>query len=158
MRLIIDDIVGIILLTFVFGFTAGTEEVNSEMFLLIGKIFLFFIFAILAGLFILKPFFFNLKKLLLENSVLSLAIVTLFLYSWFAEKAGLAAITGAYCAGLFLGQTDYKLEIRNGISNTGKAFFVDVFFVSIGLEFNLLQVGSNTTFILLFVLFSLMGK
>jgi Kef-type K+ transport system membrane component KefB len=128
------------------------------MFLLIGKIFLFFIVAILAGLFILKPFFFNLKKLLLENSVLSLAIVTLFLYSWFAEKAGLAAITGAYCAGLFLGQTDYKLEIRNGISNTGKAFFVDVFFVSIGLEFNLLQVGSNTTFILLFVLFSLLGK
>jgi len=155
---IIDDIVGILLLTFVFGLSTDGDVAKSQLFFSIGKIFIFFVVAILFGLFFIRPFFTNVKKLLLENSVLSLAIVTVFLYAWFAEQTGLAAITGAYCAGLFLGQTEYKHSIRTGVSNTGKAFFVDIFFVSIGLEFNLFKIEAQPLFLILFVVFAVVGK
>jgi Kef-type K+ transport system membrane component KefB len=155
---IIDDIVGILLLTFVFGLTAGSAKAGSDISISIIKIAAFFLVSFLFGIFILQPFFLNLKKLLLNNVVLSLAIATAFLYSWFAEMTGLAAITGAYFAGLFLGQTHHKNAVQIGITNIGKSFFVDVFFVSIGLQFNLFDIEAEPLFLLSFVVLAIAGK
>jgi len=155
---IIDDIVGILLLTFIFGIISGTGESGSGLTVSIIKIIGFFIVASIIGVFILKPFFFNLKKILLDNVVISLAIAVVLLYSWLAEMAGLAAITGAYFAGLFLGQTQHKHAINIGITNIGKSFFVDVFFVSIGLQFDLFEIEAKPIFLLLFILLAIFGK
>ena len=154
---IIDDIIGIMLLTIVFGLMGGSGD-STGIFISFGKIVLFFVIAIFAGMFLLKSFFHNLRKFLLDNSVVSLAISVLLLYSWFAEEAGLAAITGAYFAGLFLGQTEYGNTIRGGISSVGKSFFVDVFFVGIGLEFNLLELNAEPLFLILFTILAILGK
>ncbi|MBC8416324.1 MAG: cation:proton antiporter [Candidatus Cloacimonetes bacterium] len=155
---IIDDIVGILLLTFIFGLTAGSAKAGSTISISLIKIAVFFLVSFLFGIFILQPFFLNLKKLLLNNVVLSLAIATAFLYSWFAEMTGLAAITGAYFAGLFLGQTHHKNAVQTGITNIGKSFFVDVFFVSIGLQFNLFDIEAEPIFLLSFVVLAIAGK
>ena len=155
---IIDDIVGILLLTFIFGLTAGSLKAGSAISISLVKIAIFFLVSFLFGIFILQPFFLNLKKLLLNNAVLSLAIATAFLYSWFAEMTGLAAITGAYFAGLFLGQTHHKHAVQTGITNIGKSFFVDVFFVSIGLQFNLFDIEAEPLFLLSFVALAIAGK
>lgn len=154
---IIDDIVGILLLTIVFGLIGGVEN-SGEILLSFGKIIGFFIAAVVIGKFFVKSFFNNLRKFLLDNSVVSLAIAILMFYSWFAEEAGLAAITGAYFAGLFLGQTEYSNPIRNGISAVGKSFFVDIFFVGIGLEFNLLKLDAEPLFLILFTVLAILGK
>ncbi|MCD4819070.1 MAG: cation:proton antiporter [Candidatus Cloacimonetes bacterium] len=155
---IIDDIVGILLLTFIFGTFAGSAESGSTIILSTGKIILFFVITTLFGMFILKPFFLNLKKILLDNVVVALAIAIVLLYSWFAERTGLAAITGAYFAGLFLGQTHHKHTVQIGISQIGKSFFVDVFFVNIGLAFNLFSIEAHPVFLLLFVILAILGK
>ena len=154
---IIDDIIGILLLTIVFGLVGGDGN-TSGIYLSFGKIIVFFVVAIVIGMFVLKSFFINLRKFLLDNSVVSLAIAILLFYSWFAEEAGLAAITGAYFAGLFLGQTDYGNSIRSGVSTLGKSFFVDVFFVGIGLEFNLLELNAEPLFLILFTILAISGK
>ena len=155
---IIDDIVGILLLTFIFGLIAGSTKTGSVISISLVKIAVFFLVSFLFGIFILQPFFLNLKKLLLNNVVLSLAIATAFLYSWFAEMTGLAAITGAYFAGLFLGQTHHKHAVQTDITNIGKSFFVDVFFVSIGLQFNLFDIEAEPLFLLSFVVLAIAGK
>ncbi|MCD4797125.1 MAG: cation:proton antiporter [Candidatus Cloacimonetes bacterium] len=152
---IIDDIVGIILLTFIFGLTTG--EGSTITFSII-KIVSFFVIAFLFGMFILQPFFLNLKKILLDNVVVSLAISAVFLYAWVAEMTGLAAITGAYFAGLFMGQTHHKHAVQTGITNIGKSFFVDVFFVNIGLGFNLFDIKTEPLFLLGFVLLAIFTK
>ena len=154
---IIDDIVGILLLTFVFGLT-GSGADGSTLTISLVKIVAFFVISFAFGLFVLQPFFLNLKKILLDNVVISLAISVVLLYSWFAEMAGLAAITGAYFAGLFLGQTQYKLPVQTGITNLGKSFFVDVFFVNIGLEFNLFDIEAEPIFLFSFVFLAIVGK
>lgn len=155
---IIDDIVGILLLTFIIGLTAGSTGENSGIALSIVKIIGFFIISFIFGLFILQPFFLNLKKILLDNVVVSLAIAVVLLYSWFAEKAGLAAITGAFFAGLFLGQTHHKHAVQTGITSIGKSFFVDVFFVSIGLQFNLFEIDAHPVYVIVFILLAIVGK
>ncbi len=155
---ILDDIVGILLLTIIFGLTLNVGSGSSNLIIPIVKIIGFFVLVIGIGFFLLKPFFLNLKKLLLDNVVLSLAIVVLLIYSWFAEITGLAAITGAYFAGLFIGQTEYKHSIQEGVSVLGKAFFVDVFFVGIGLEFNLFDLKAEPLFVIAFVFLAIFGK
>jgi Na+:H+ antiporter len=155
---IIDDIVGILLLTFIFGSVANGSDSNSTIFLSIGKIVIFFVIATIFGMFILKPFFLNLKKILLDNVVVALAISMVLLYSWFAEKTGLATITGAYFAGLFLGQTHHKHAVQIGISQIGKSFFVDVFFVNIGLAFNLFSIEAHPFFLIIFVMIAIFSK
>jgi Kef-type K+ transport system membrane component KefB len=155
---ILDDIVGILLLTIIFGLTINVGSGSSSLIIPIVKIIGFFVLVIGIGFFLLKPFFLNLKKLLLDNVVLSLAIVVLLIYSWFAEITGLAAITGAYFAGLFIGQTEYKHSIQEGVSVLGKAFFVDVFFVGIGLEFNLFNLKAEPLFVIAFVFLAIFGK
>jgi len=155
---IIDDIVGILLLTFTFGFISGSGGLQNSFAMSLFKIMIFFVIVFLVGRFILKPFFLNLKKLLLDNVVISLAIAVVLLYSWLAEMAGIAAITGAFLAGLFLGQTNYKHKVQTEIANIGKSFFVDVFFVSIGLQFNLFELKTEPLFLVIFVSLAIFGK
>jgi Kef-type K+ transport system membrane component KefB len=155
---IIDDIIGILLLTIIFGISTGVGESSANIWLQLGKILLFFVLAFLGGVYLLKPLFLNLRKLLLDNVVVSLAVGVVMLYAWFAESTGLAAITGAYFAGLFLGQTEYKLNIKDGVSALGKSFFVDVFFVGIGLEFNLFEIEAEPMTVGIFIFLALFGK
>jgi Kef-type K+ transport system membrane component KefB len=154
---IIDDIVGILLLTVVFGIAGGDAE-NPVLLLSITKILAFFVISFAVGIFILKPFFLNLKRVLMDNVVISLAIAVVLLYAWFAERTGLAGITGAYFAGLFIGQTQHKHAVQEGIAKVGKSFFVDVFFVNIGLQFNLLEIEAEPLFLLIFILLAVFGK
>jgi len=155
---IIDDIVGILLLTFIFGLSSGVSGSGSTLTISVVKIVAFFIIAFAFGIYVLQPFFLNLKKILLDNVVISLAIAVVLLYSWIAEMTGLAAITGAYFAGLFLGQTHHKHAVQTGITNIGKSFFVDVFFVNIGLGFNLFDIEAEPFFLLGFVVLAVLAK
>lgn len=155
---IIDDIVGIMLLTIIFGFALQGGTGSTSLFLPIIKILLFFIVIIALGMFLIKPLFQNLQKLLMDNVVLSITIAIVLTFAWLAEETGLAAITGAYFAGLFIGQTEYKHSIQEGVSVIGKSFFVDVFFVGIGLEFDLLKLEAEPFFLFIFVILSISGK
>ncbi len=159
---IIDDVVGILLVTFLFGMSLGHSgglHMPGVAFLhSIGKIVGFFAVIFLFGFFVLKPFFLNIKKFYLETAVLSLTISLIFVYAWLAEQAEIAAITGAYFAGLFVGQTKYKHSIQEDISTVGKSFFVDVFFVNIGLGIHLFKLRTDPIFLLLFVFLAMAGK
>lgn len=155
---IIDDIVGILLLTIIFGITSNVGGSPNGIYIQLGKIGLFFVLTIFGGYFLLKPFFLNLQKMMLENVAVSLAIAVVMLYAWLAESTGLAAITGAYFAGLFLGQTDYKNKVHEGISELGKSFFVDVFFVGIGLEFDLFEIETEPFVVISFIVLAILGK
>ena len=155
---IIDDIIGIFLLTLIFSFASSSGGGGKEIMFFLLKMGLFFLTIALIGIYFIKTFFSNLKKLLMENSVLSISIGILLFFAWFAEFSGLASITGAYFAGLFLGQTNYKRTISEGTKNIGSSFFVDVFFVSIGLGFNIFKIDASAIFLIGFLLLAIGGK
>ncbi len=156
---IIDDVIGILIITFIFGLAVkeGSEGAGGVL-VSLGKIFGFFLVSVLAGLFVIKPLFSNFKRIFPKNPVIPIVIMFLFLYAYLAELSGIAAITGAYLAGLFLGQTEYREFINEGISTISKSFFTDVFFVSIGLGHNIFSLEIDLWYVLVFVILAIAGK
>ncbi|HEY5669675.1 MAG TPA: cation:proton antiporter, partial [Anaerolineales bacterium] len=72
---------------------------------------------------------------------------------------GMAAITGAFLAGLLLARTRLKERIDTGIATISYAIFVPIFFVNVGLSANarLLTVDTAWFFILITIL-AIIGK
>ena len=57
------------------------------------------------------------------------------IYAWTAEHwGGLAAITGAYIAGLMVARTEISDHATESMNKIAYAFFIPVFFVVVGLR------------------------
>ena len=151
---IIDDVIGILMLTFVFGLHGG----DNNIILSIAKILAYFVVSFLVGFFLFKPIIRFTKRLNVESGVVTVALALCFFFAWAAEKSGMAEITGAYIAGLFLGQTRFKRTISEGIETLGQSFFVAIFFINIGLETHLENISGNPLFIILIIFFAITGK
>ncbi len=155
---IIDDVIGILLITVIFAVFSKGEVSEGSQFLPFLKIIGFFVIVYLFGKYLVPGLFNNLKRLLLEQSVTTLAIAFIFVFAWLAEYAELAAITGSYFAGLFLGQTQQHHKISSNVEIIGKALFIDIFFVGIGLQFDLLDMKLNIWFLIVFNLLAIFSK
>jgi Kef-type K+ transport system membrane component KefB len=71
----------------------------------------------------------------------------------------MAAITGAFFAGLWLGRTQEKERIQNSISTIAYGIFVPVFFINIGLSVNArMLVGESGLLMLVIVVVAVIGK
>jgi Kef-type K+ transport system membrane component KefB len=80
-------------------------------------------------------------------------------YAWAAEYVGaVAAITGAYVAGVLIAQTEFKKEIDGGIHPLAYSIFVPVFFISIGLQANGRMLGDRVAFTLALVAVAVVAK
>jgi Kef-type K+ transport system membrane component KefB len=70
-----------------------------------------------------------------SEAVMSLAIISALLLAWAAEAmGGVAAITGAFIAGVALASSRGKETIERGLHTLNYAFFVPLFLVGIGLS------------------------
>ncbi|MFJ7725779.1 cation:proton antiporter [Neobacillus sp. NPDC097160] len=127
---VIDDVVVIIALAFLMSMAGG--DVNLT--LVIVKKVLFF-----AGAFFIAwkvvPWVLNkFAPLKVTESLLSAALIICFLFAYVAELTGVAAIIGAYIAGVAISQTKFKHEIFEKVETIGYSIFVPVFFTSIGVK------------------------
>jgi len=99
------------------------------------------------------------STLAVSQAVLSAGLVLMFVYAWAAEYVGgVAAITGAYLAGVLIAQTDFKREIDAGIHPLTYSIFVPLFFISIGLEANARELGPRAMFTVVLVLVAIVAK
>lgn len=145
---IIDDVLGIIVLTIVSNLSAsstgadvatGTSSTATMAILLtVGKTILFFVLAMGLGVLINKFF----KKVFANHNnsqrVAIYGLALCFGLAFIAEKFfGIADITGAYCAGVMLCNLQSRDYIGKKVDSTGYMFFGPIFFASIGLKTNL---------------------
>ena len=102
----------------------------------------------------------RIKKLPITEGMLAWAIVVTLLYAWAAEAIGqLAAITGAFIVGIFLGRSAQRHEIAASMHTLAYAFFVPLFLVSIGLHADIRQLSpAMIGFIILFVVIAMLSK
>lgn len=128
---IIDDVIGMIVLTFVTGMkTPGTSPVK-----VIVSTALFFVFSVIAG-FIVYKIFRIIDNKYSKNRVLSVFAMSLcFIMAFLAEKLfGIADITGAYVAGIMLCNLRDAEYIDKKIEVESYLFFTPLFFASIGIK------------------------
>jgi len=152
---IIDDVMGIIVLT-VISALIGSQD--AHIMIALGKLLLFFIVSIFLGVLVIRPYLHVTKKLKSDHATVAIAIGLMFIFSSLAEQCGLAAITGAYMAGLLVGNTSLKREVLHGFNVIGQSFFIAIFFVNIGLEASLQSIHSSILFVTLFILAAILTK
>lgn len=132
---VIDDILGIIVLTVITGFADPSVKPIRVM----GNIALFFVFIAIIGIIFYKAFQ---KMDIIWSNHRRLAIVSLafcFILSYIAEVFfGIADITGAYFAGIILCNIlDLREYVAKKINIMNYMFFAPIFFSSIGIKTNL---------------------
>ncbi len=156
---VIDDVIGILLLSFVVAFarTEGRVDLASAG-LVLGRMIAFFALAILLGR-SFRAVARWAERLRVSQGLLGIVLAVAFAYAWLAEFAGgVAAITGAYLAGVLFARTPFKAKIDAGIHPVTYSLFVPVFFVAIGLEANARALGARVAFTLALVAVAIVAK
>ena len=81
------------------------------------------------------------------------------LFAWTSEAfGGMAAVTGAYLAGLLIGRTEIAQRVNTGASALGYAFFIPLFFVGIGLEAQASSLGAMPLFTISLIVIAVFSK
>ncbi len=124
---VIDDILGIILLAFVLGIESLMDAVWISV-----RIAVFFLIFLILGLRIIDKILDLGERIHLPKAFLSIALSILLIYSFFADRAGISGIIGAFIAGILIGQTVRSHKIANDVKTVGYGFFIPLFFVWVG--------------------------
>lgn len=153
---IIDDVIGIIVLTFVIGF----KNPQSNPGKVVISTILFFIFAFIVGTLFYKLFAYIDNKYPHTRRIPIMSLALCFFFAYAAEKFfGIADITGAYVAGIVLCSVRDSKYIEEKMEVNSYILFGPVFFASIGLKTNIDNIDASILlFSLGFVLVALVTK
>ena len=153
---IIDDVIGIIVLTFVIGF----KNPDSKPSTVVINTILFFVLAVGVGFISYKIFKWIDKRYPHTRRIPIAGLAYCFIMSYVAEQYfGIADITGAYVAGIILCSINDYEYIERKIDINSYMLFGPVFFASIGLKTDLNDVtGGILLFAVGFVIVGLISK
>jgi Kef-type K+ transport system membrane component KefB len=144
---VIDDVMGLVILAGVTGVIAAANSGDTLSYVDIGvaltEAVAFLVASIVLGLY-LSPALFSLASRLQSHGVLlALGLAFCFLLSWLAAAVGLAAIVGAFAAGLILEDVHYRDFVSRGergleeLIHPISSFLVPIFFVLMGMRTDL---------------------
>lgn len=158
---ILDDIIGVIVLSLVIGMKSGNsgEGTESPLTVLL-KTLAFFVFAIVIGFIFMKVFKIIEKKYPHHRMLPVFGVALCFFFAYASEKwFGVADITGAFAAGIVLSTNPESNYIERKSDIMGYMIFTPVFFSNIGIttEFGAID-GSMVAFGICFILAGLVGK
>ena len=153
---IIDDVIGIIVLTIVISF----KDPDADIVSVILHTVLFFVFAVGVGIIIYHIFKIVDRRYPHTRRIPIMGMALAFIMAYLADKYfSVADITGAYIAGVILSSLDDSSYISRKMDVNSYMLFGPVFFCSIGLQTNVRTI--DTTIILFsagFVLVGLLSK
>ncbi|MFH0713929.1 MAG: cation:proton antiporter [Candidatus Micrarchaeota archaeon] len=135
---VLDDILGLLVLSFVINITgvSGEASIVSLALTLVTAV-VFLLGSVMAGKYFLK--YLDKKELNPKRFLLVLALV--FFYAYMAEFIKLSAIVGAFMAGIILNQSKHRIEIEEKTYGL-EMLFLPIFFISLGtfIDINALSV------------------
>ena len=156
---IIDDVIGIIVLTVVTGLSGkgGTSD-NAGSVLL--KVLLFFAAAIGSGFLVYKGMAWLDRRYTHQRRIPIISLCYCFALAYAAETFfGIADITGAYVAGVILCNLADRDYIEERVDISSYMIFAPVFFAGIGLKTTFGAMNMTLIFFsVVFVTIALLGK
>lgn len=152
---IIDDVIGIVVLSMLTGLNGGGSILDTLL-----HVAGFFLFTALVGYLLRKLFRLLVRIYPHKRRTSVFALSTCFFFAFCAEEVfGIAAITGAYMAGLMLSGLGDSHFVDRKIIVSGYMFFTPMFFAYIGIsaDFSAFRL-SSMWFVLVFVAVGILGK
>lgn len=156
---VVDDILSILAFSIFLAIYTGSGGFWGLIWLAV-RMALFLSAATAFGLWVLPRLVRWVGRLSISQGVLAFAIVTLLAYGLAAELVGeMAALIGAFMAGLMFARTPEKGHIEQGITALAYGLFIPIFFINIGLSVNLRGLQLNAVWLILVVtLAAIAGK
>ena len=156
---VFDDVLVILLLSIFLALVEGRGGLASVLFVFL-RMLAFLVFSVAIGIWLLPSMTRRISRLPVSQGVLTLGIVVMLFYGLGAELVGgMAAITGAFLAGLMFARSPEKERMERGFSAISYGLFVPIFFVNIGLTINIRQLELQDIWLLIAVtLVAILGK
>lgn len=140
---VFDDILVILSLSIFLAMQGGAGNLAEILWILV-KMLAFLTFSVAFGLWVLPWLTHRMARLPISQGILTLTLVVLLTYGFAAEMlGGMAAITGAFIAGLMMARSGEKERVEQGIHSMAYGLFVPVFFINIGLSVNARELQTN---------------
>ena len=135
---VFDDILVILGLSVAVAvFNQGGLTGLSSILVIALRMGLFMLIATLLGFWTIPRLSRWVDRLPVSQGLIAFSFVVLLFYAWTAEVLGsMAAITGAFLAGLIFARSQLKDRIEAGMSMLAYPVFVPIFFVNVGLSAN----------------------
>jgi Kef-type K+ transport system membrane component KefB len=122
----------------------GTSSGLQSVLVILLRMTLYLVVASTLGFWILPRLTKIIERLPISQGLIAFTFTTMLFYAWSAEVIGnLAAIIGAFLAGLFLGRSSQKDTIERGISAIAYGVFVPIFFINVGLAANVRLISTS---------------
>lgn len=144
---VIDDVMGLVILAGVTGVIAAADSGGTlsyaDITVTLTKAIGFLIGSVVLGVYLSPRLFSLASRLQARGVLLALGLAFCFLLSWLAAAVGLAAIVGAFAAGLILEDVHYRDFVHRGERGLAElihpisSFLVPIFFVLMGMRTDL---------------------
>ena len=156
---VVDDVLGILVLTVVVGIATPGEEISASGIALIGlKAVGFWLVLMIGGILASRYISNAFEALRVPGATVALAMALALLAAGLAESFGLAMIIGAYSVGLALSDTRLKERIERPIMEGLYPALVPVFFVVMGMLVDVRAMGGTIVFSLILTLLAIVSK
>lgn len=148
---VLDDIIGLVVLSVVASFAAGTAISASGVFRTSVVAFGFVAVAIAIGSFVVPPLFRALHRLRSPTTIAVVGLAFAFLLAALAGLLGSAIIVGGFVAGVLLNRIDQCEDVRVSAAAMG-SLLTPIFFASVGASIHLGALATPRTVIVTLVL------
>jgi Kef-type K+ transport system membrane component KefB len=133
---VVDDSLAVLGVSVFFALLgSGSMDGLASGALVLLRMALFLVVASALGIWLVPKFCHFAEKLPVSQGLIAFAFIMMLLYAWAAQVlGGMAAIIGAFMAGLFLARSPLKERIENGFLPLVYGVFVPIFFINVGLS------------------------
>jgi Kef-type K+ transport system membrane component KefB len=140
---VVDDVLSLLLLSVFAALVVNSGGGALGVAGIVLRMVAFLVVALMVAIRLLPSLPARLARLPLSEPIVTGAVVVMLIFAWTAQElGGIAAITGAFLAGVGMSRSPQNDAIRRGTHVLAYAFFVPIFLVSIGLR---ADVGELTT-------------
>ena len=147
---VLDDVLGIMVLSVVLG--------EGSIFSVILKVIIFFAISLILILYLVKKFFKIDRLVKIHHIVITSSLALCFFLAALAIGFGLAAITGAFIAGLIVSATPQRRRILGYTRQLGEIFLIPLFFVWVGASFDFSALNNIGMLVVLLIPMAFAGK
>jgi Kef-type K+ transport system membrane component KefB len=153
---VVDDVLVLLVLSIFLALNGADESIGVVMIKMLGYLTL----SGLLGWFVLPRVVTWIDRQPISEGLTAIVLCLILVFAWSAEvMGGLAAITGAFIAGVGLGRSILREKIGTKMRPITYGFLVPIFFVSIGLEADLRAIaGALLPFLIVLFIVAVVSK
>ena len=153
---VIDDVIGIVLLSLVTGFVKPGAGQSAAAVIL--KIICFFVLAVFIGIIAVKLAKWFFRSKVITGQIAIVGLIFCLVMGFVSEELGVAAITGAYIAGIILSVTPFRNKVTKSVQELSYILLTPVFFVVTGMKVDVEYLMKGWVFGLALLAAAVIGK